>query len=191
MHFVCLMCRFQMLWTMRSMLPVRCMNLEGMTILEMLLNLQPFDICVGSYQLLWTTKSKMLPVRYMGLEDTSILEMLHYIRQFDMCVSNYQAHQTHKSVILPLRYTVWRHSQHLRSRVVFDRNLIDCLNLKLKQKQRARRKPPQSKGRSRIAKNNKTPCNAHANAKTKTQKTPMQCNAYTKNAVLYGHLGRL
>jgi hypothetical protein len=75
----------------------------------------------------------------MGLEDMITPEMLHYLPQFNICVINYQLRQTHKNITLPVRDTILRHSQHLKSRVVFDRNLIDCLNLKLKQKQEAKK----------------------------------------------------
>jgi hypothetical protein len=93
-------------------------------------------------------------------------------------VSSYQTHRTYKLIVLPVRYTIFRHSQHLASRVGFDRNLIDCLNLKLKQKQKARRaktKPPQSKGHSRIAK--KEQKSMQCSCKCENQNPKTQCNA--------------
>jgi hypothetical protein len=116
------------------------MDLQDTTLSKLLQHLRPFDICVGSYQLLQTASLNIVPTRYMNLGIETSSGMLQYLQQLYHCVCSYQPHWITKLNTPPVRCTISRHSQHLRSGVVFDRNLIDCLNLKVKQKQKSKKK---------------------------------------------------
>jgi hypothetical protein len=95
---------------------------------------------------------------------------------------DYQAHHSTSEIHNIETFT------NLRNRVVFDRNLIDCLNLRVQQKQKAKKAKENHRKAKAVAVLPKPKTHAMLMQMPKP-KTPMQCNANTRNAVLYDHLG--